>query len=336
MLQRCYLSGIAPTTRNAYAAGQKQYKTFCSNANRTLIPTSESTLLLFVAHLTTLNLSHATIKVYLSAVRHLHVTAGQHSIFTQQLTPRLQQVLKGIQKTQSASQPPRVRLPITLSILQHIKHLLLQKPPSYDNTLIWAACCLAFFGFLRVSEFTVPAQSQYDHTTHLSISDISIDNKDCPQLLRIRIKQSKTDPFRQGVDIYLGRTGEVLCPVRGILPYLAQRGNRPGPLFVYQDGRMLTRHLFSTAVDKLLTELHMDKRLYNTHSFRIGAATSAIQANIPEVHVQMLGRWKSQAYKRYVRTSPQELAHLSTQLAAGGPSLKDSKSNLGNIADVTA
>ena len=47
--------------------------------------------------------------------------------------------------------------------------------------------------------------------------------------------------------------------------------------------------LVATAVDELLTELHIDKRLYNTHSFRIGAATSAIQANIPDVHIQMLG-----------------------------------------------
>ena len=103
------------------------------------------------------------------------------------------------------------------------------------------------------------------YTTHLSISDVSIYNKDSPQLLRIRIKQSKTDPFRQGVDIYLGRTGEEIFPVRGILPYLTQRGSHPGPLFIFQDGRMLTRYLFSTAVDELLTELHIDKRLYNTH-----------------------------------------------------------------------
>ena len=62
----------------------------------------------------------------------MHVTAGQHSNFTQQLTPRLQQVLKGIQKvTQSVIQPPWVRLPITLFIMQNMKHLLLQKPPSY-------------------------------------------------------------------------------------------------------------------------------------------------------------------------------------------------------------
>ena len=77
----------------------------------------------------------------------MHVTAGQHSTFTQQLTPRLQQVLKCIQKAQLATQLPRVWLPITLSIMQSMKRLLLQKPPSYDNVLIWAACCLAFLAF---------------------------------------------------------------------------------------------------------------------------------------------------------------------------------------------
>ena len=83
---------------------------------------------------------------------------------------------------------------------------------------------------------------------------------------------------------------------------------------------MLTKHLLSMAVDELLTKLHMDNRLYNTHCIRIGAATSAIQANIPNIHVQTLGRWKSEAYKWYVRISPQGLAWLSKQLAAGGPS----------------
>ena len=251
----------------------------------------------------------------------MHVTVGQHSSFNLQLTPRLQQVLKGIRKTQAASQPPRARLPITRSIMQKIRCLLLKRPQSYDNIMIWAACCLAFFGFLRVSEFTVPAQNQYDHTTHLSILDVSIDDKDSPQLLRVRIKQSKTDPFRQGVDIYLGRTDEAICPIRGILPYLARRGSHPGPLFMFQDGRALTRQLLSAEINRLLTELHIDQRLYNTHSFRIGAATSAMEAKIPEAHVQMLGRWKSDAYKRYIRTPAEELAHLSRQLAVGGPPL---------------
>ena len=214
-------------------------------------------------------------KVYLSAVRHAHVAAGLHSSFDEQLTPRLQQVLRGVQKIQAATMPPRVRLPITLTIMEDIKRLLQQKPQSYDNIMIWAACCLSFFGFLRVSEFTVPAQEQCDHTTHLSFANISINNKHSPQLIKVHIKQSKTDLFRQGVDIYLEKTERAICPIKGIIPYLALRGGHPGPLFMFQDGRFLTRYLFSAAVDKLLADLHMDTKLYSTHSFRIGAATSA-------------------------------------------------------------
>ena len=40
---------------------------------------------------------------------------------------------QSIQITQSATQPNRVRLLITLSIMKNMKHLLLLKPPSYDN-----------------------------------------------------------------------------------------------------------------------------------------------------------------------------------------------------------
>ena len=129
-------------------------------------------------------------------------------------------------------------------------------------------------------------------------------------MVHIRIKQSKTDPFRQGVYIYLGRTDNNICPVKAILPYLALRGNVPGPLFILKNGRRLTRQIFSVTLDGLLEELHFKKEHLNTHSFHIGAATSAKA-------IQMLGRWKSNAYKLYIQTPPQEIANLSKVLAAG-------------------
>ena len=132
----------SPSTWNNYSAGQKHYLTFCAKAQRKELPTSESTLMLFVSHLADTGLTHSTIKVYLSSVRHLHVTQGQHSQFSKQLTPRLQQVLKGIKNVQAATTHPRVRRPITLEIMQGIKSVLLGQSHSYQNTMIWAACCL--------------------------------------------------------------------------------------------------------------------------------------------------------------------------------------------------
>ena len=93
--------------------------------------------------------------------------------------------------------------------MQDIKQLLLHKPWSYTSTMIWTACCLAFFGFLRVSEFTIPAhgQDQYDQSCHLSFNDVSLDGQDNPHMLKGLHQTIKKDPFCKGVDIYLGATG---------------------------------------------------------------------------------------------------------------------------------
>ena len=48
----------------------------------------------------------------------------------------------------------------------------------------------------------------------------------------IFIKQSKTDPFCKGINIFLGATNNDVCLIKGILPYLAVRGNQKGLLFV--------------------------------------------------------------------------------------------------------
>lgn len=315
-----FTRGLATNTTRAYAAGRERFKSFCQALQLPAVPTTESTLLLFITHLATTNIAHTTIKVYLSAIRHVHVSAGLHVHFGHQLTPRLQLTLKGIQKSQIASHPPKVRLPITLQIMQDIKHYLAQQPQSHDNILLWAACCLAFFGFLRVSEFTVPGDNLYDHDCHLSLEDIAIDNRDNPQVIQVRLKQSKTDPFRKGVNIFLGATGNAICPVKGLLPYLAlRRPNTKGPLFVLSNGHSLTRSRFSTLLKNLLSSIHLNTGNYNTHSFRIGAATSAKQANIPDTLIKMLGRWKSDAYQTYIKTPAQDLAKLSKCMTSSFP-----------------
>ena len=100
-VQGYYQKGLAPATHKSYQAGQKRYMEFCREARKSPVPTSEETLLLFVVHLAQQGLAHATIKVYLSAVRNLHVTTGLHREFTAQLTPKLELVMKGIKERKS-------------------------------------------------------------------------------------------------------------------------------------------------------------------------------------------------------------------------------------------
>ena len=194
--------------------------------------------------------------------------------------------------------------------MQQIKDLLLQTPHDYKSILMWAVCCTAFFGFLSSSEFTVLKEQDYNCDAHLAHADVAIDCKKNPQILQLHIKQSKTDPFRKGVKLSFGRTNHAVCPVSAILAYLAVKG---GPLFLTQQGKPLTRHYFSSA---LTTILGLPVQKFNTHSFRIGAATSAKQANISDSNIQMLGRWRSDTYKRYIHMFPFDIAQFSTTLAS--------------------
>ena len=85
-----------------------------------------------------------------------------------------------------------------------------------DNVMLWAAFTLAFFGFLRCSEFT--SNSWLDATYHLSQIDIIFH----PNILNaesynVVIKRSKTDPFRHGCRLTIGSSLNklVLVPCTG-------------------------------------------------------------------------------------------------------------------------
>ena len=293
--------------------GFQAYKTFCTNANRQKIPTSEATLLLFVTYLADQNCSSSTIKVYLAAIRNAHVAQGEHERFIEASTPRLQQVMKGIQREQATVTRHRIRKPITICIMSHIQQIL-SRVLSHHNLMIWAACCTAYFAFLRCSEFTAPSQKTFDPDSHLTLKDVAVDCRTSPKIVSITIKGSKTDQLRRGHTIYLGRTGHSVCPVQAMVAYLVVRGGQPGALFMERDGTVLTRQLFSRALKDIFDELKLNYCDFNTHSFRIGAATTANQAGLSDTHIKTLRRWKSNAFQSYIHTNPQQLAKLSAQL----------------------
>ena len=95
-----------------------------------------------------------------------------------------------------------------------------------------AACCTAFLGLLHCSKFTVPLINDYDPTVHLSLQDIATDSHTALTVIRLTIKQSKTDPFHKGIQLFLGKTDHNVCSIAAVLPYLALRNSKPGPLFI--------------------------------------------------------------------------------------------------------
>ena len=117
-----------------------------------------------------------------------------------------------------------------------------------------------------------------------------------------------------GITVYLGRTGDVLCPVSVLLAYLAIRPPTPGPLFLLKSGDPLSRTILVAAVRQALVLKKVDVSLFNGHSFRIGAATVASQAGLSDSTIMQLGRWKSSAFIRYIRPPVRSIAALSNSL----------------------
>jgi hypothetical protein len=264
------------------------------NSHGSPLPAEEWTLCLFATWLAD-DLKAALIKVYLSAIRALHIEQGFPDPLSGSL--RLQQVLKGFKRCQGSSSDKR--LPVTPAILCAIySHLDLSQ---YDDVMFWAVCRLAYFGFLRSSEFTVPNGATFSQALHLSVHNIAADQHVAPSRIQVNIKVSKTDPFCQGCILTLGQGRSPLCPVKAMLNFLELRGGSAGPLFVKSNGVPLTWTYLSERLRRLLNDTGIPGN-FSSHSFRIGAATSAALAGVPDHLIQTLGWWSSSAYLTYIRT----------------------------------
>ena len=290
----------------AYSSAQKRYLSFCEIYNLPPLPLSEPVSCLFAAFLAHQGLKSQSVSVYLSALRHLQISAGLPAPQRNEW-PRLKYVLKGIARVQPT--PSTSRLPVTAAIMLRIQSVCTAvTADSVEAHMLWAACCLGYFGFLRSGEFTVQKASS---PPAMSISDVAVDSHDSPTLVKLFLRRAKTDPFGKGIPIYLGKSGSTLCPVLAMLSYLAVRPKLEGPLLVHLDGSPLTRDQFVRLVKRALTAASIDASAYSGHSFRIGAASAAAAAGVPAYLIKALGRWESEAYHFYIRTPREALASIA-------------------------
>ena len=130
---------------------------------------------------------------------------------------------------------------------------------------------------------TVTSDSLYDVGLHLNFTDVTVNSYDNPKVIKVRVKASKTDPYRLGVDTFLGRTHKDLCPVAAVLSYMLQRDPGSGPLFKFIDIKPMTRPRFVSRIRKALSEAGVNCAPYSGHSFRTGVATTTARQGIEEV-----------------------------------------------------
>ena len=79
----------------------------------------------------------------------------------------------------------------------------------------------------------------------------------------------------------IGRGSPPLCAVQAVVSYLARRGSRPGPLFLFENGLPLTCSLLTDRLRAILLSAGLPGNS-SSHSFRIKAGTSAARVGLPD------------------------------------------------------
>ncbi|KAJ8319735.1 hypothetical protein KUTeg_002713 [Tegillarca granosa] len=224
----------------------------------------------FIAALSLRGLAHSTSRLYVAAISYECKINNLPDVTNNFIITKL---LEGMKRLKHR---PDTRLPITLDLLSQLINSLPHVCTNlYEAKLFSCAFSLAFFGFMRIGEF---AQTNRQATNNvLQLDDVILD--EIHERVILRFRHSKTDQYGKGVTVEIPKTGKIYCPFMSLKHYLGARPSVPGILFCHFGGDPLTRYQFSSVLRKTLSFFNIEFKYYKSHSFRIGAATTASAAD---------------------------------------------------------
>ncbi|XP_066462916.1 uncharacterized protein [Eleutherodactylus coqui] len=201
------------------------------------------------------------------------------------------QILKGWKKEKFSRDGRR---PITFELLCAMMKIMGSVCANAEETALFRTTfSLAFFAALRLGELVSTSKN---NPGGLQFSDVSLGDDD----IKICIRKSKTDIYGAGEWLRIRALGTEWCPVKLVRDVMA-RHSGGGPLLVHATGFPVTRYQFTAIMRSCLKNLGLAPNDFGSHSFRIGAATSAFSCGLRSEEVKRVGRWKSEAYRSYVR-----------------------------------
>ena len=276
---------LAPGTQSAYASHWQKFRAFGQQHQLNTFPASSQTVSTYMAYMFSEGASPGSIATHLSAIAYEHKISSHVDPTDSFIVKKL---MTGARKLRTGCD---YRLPITKDILRKlclsIEHISISY---YEKVLFNCMYLTAFFAFLRIGELAGTGP-------HV----LTIDQVVCnfPSNVTIKFNSFK---HHQGRPISLViKPSSPMCPVQAMQKYLELRGSTPGPLFVYPGQPVLSRTCFVQRLKSSLIWVGFDPASFKSHSFRIGAATEAAQRGLPDSEIQALGRWKSSAFKKYIR-----------------------------------
>lgn len=278
---------LGESSQAIYKRAWEVFRAFRNKYNfPSAFPIANDTMFLFIVYMQQEGYASATISSYASALGYVHKIADLPDPSTSFLVRKSLQTVRKVKPTCDR------RLPITKDILDKLILAAGQAfKEAYIRNLYQSMFLLAFHAFLRVGEITASPHN-------LALSDLV----PTPSQVTITFKSAKHSAGNSQQVTVNALSSSTFCPVKTLFVYLNCRGNYPGPLFVL-NGRPLGRQEFVKTLKRLLAIAGISADNFNSHSFRIGAATTCAENGASDAQIRKLGRWQSDAFKKYIRVS---------------------------------
>ena len=293
----------APRTLQMFEVGNRQFKQFRIEINSPSPdgPATDLEVNRFISHLSLSKKAPATINSYVCAISTWHKTKKWDDPCTSYMVKR---ALRGAGRGNST---PDARQPITPGILEKIMKATISICSSkYEASLFKCIFSLAFFGLFRIGELVCNNKRQ-PQIKVLHLKDIAFKEES----MKVTVRYSKTDQTgKSSSTILKGNKESPLCPVQAMKEYITMRGLHAGPLFCHTNGFFLSRFQFNKVLELALQFCKEGTNNIKSHSFRIGGATNAMSKGIPYEQVKEMGRWQSDAAKKYIRIPTTDISKL--------------------------
>ncbi|XP_075039042.1 uncharacterized protein LOC142099473 isoform X1 [Mixophyes fleayi] len=284
-------ASLAPATRKCYQGAWERWLSYCASCNSDTsgqIPSITG----FMWKCYNEGVSRAKMGSLLAGIS---FTAKLNNAQDPTKSFIITKALKGWSRIQPITSD--TRRPIDGQILARLMAALRYlATDDYEALLFGLAFSMAYHGAFRVSELV--ARSKNDIGGALLFRNVILQTN----VIRCKIVKSKTDQIGRGHWLAMTeQQGTSICPVKLANQFAKIRPPGEGLWLSHSDNTPVTKFQFSALLKRALGEVGLNPVEYGTHSFRIGAATAAAARGASVNEIQALGRWKSQAYKKYIR-----------------------------------
>jgi hypothetical protein len=323
-------NALALNTTSNYNSVAIAFISYCLYFERTpILPASDATIAGWLT-VSSLTCSAASLRVYLSGVRFLHVSNG---FPWPEMSERSSLFLcyRGIKRL--CGRPSKPKLPITLELLLKIYHKL--NFDDHDTLMWWAAALVAFYGFLRKDNVTVKKASAFNVRANLCRGDFRLEEgswtsppSDSVAWLKIRHSKVNQANTKEHLIPLMPIEGSPLCPVLALRKAFGASpcGEEEAAFMMTKDGvKVPMEHAyFVSSLKSALEAIGVNPDDYSGHSFRSGGCTLAFTLpGLAERHelIRWLGDWATSIYLDYNRLSVESKKLLPSALAEYARSL---------------